>query len=34
MPIEEAQRSYKSKNIEEKVQKFWDQGDVYRETKE
>ncbi|SCG86792.1 isoleucine--tRNA ligase [Methanobacterium congolense] len=32
MPIEEAQRSYKSKNIEEKVQKFWDQGDVYRET--
>ena len=33
MAIEEAQRSYKSRIIEEKVQKFWEDMDIYERTK-
>ena len=33
MPIEEAQRSYESRIIEEKVQKFWKDRDIYERTK-
>jgi len=33
MAIEEAQRSYKSQIIEEKVQKFWKDMDIYERTK-
>ena len=33
MPIEEAKRSYESNIIEEKVQKFWKDRDIYERTK-
>ena len=33
MPIEEAKRSYESRIIEEKVQKFWNDRDIYERTK-
>ncbi|MTK63066.1 MAG: isoleucine--tRNA ligase [Methanobacterium sp.] len=33
MPIEEAKRSYEPKIIEEHVQKFWDQRNIYERTK-
>ena len=33
MPIEEAQRSYESRIIEDKVQKFWKDRDIYERTK-
>ena len=33
MPIEEAQRSYNSRIIEETVQKFWKDMDIYQRTK-
>lgn len=33
MPIKEAERAYKSQDIEEKVQKFWNDKDIYEKTK-
>jgi isoleucyl-tRNA synthetase len=33
MPIEEAKRSYESRIIEEKVQKFWNTREIYERTK-
>jgi isoleucyl-tRNA synthetase len=33
MPIEEAKRSYESRIIEKKVQKFWEDRDIYERTK-
>ncbi len=32
MPIEEAQRSYDTNLIEEKIQKFWNDNDIYNKT--
>ena len=32
MPIQEAEKSYQSKIIEEKVQKFWEDRDIYQRT--
>jgi len=32
MPIKEAQRSYNTKIIEENIQKFWDDNDIYQKT--
>ena len=34
MAIKEAPRSYQSLVIEEKIQKFWDQNQIYQHTKE
>lgn len=33
MPIEEAQRAYKSRDIEERIQKFWKDEGIYEKTK-
>lgn len=32
MPIQEAEKSYQSKKIEEQVQKFWEDRDIYQRT--
>jgi isoleucyl-tRNA synthetase len=34
MPIQEAEKSYQSNLIEEKVQEFWEKRDIYQRTNE
>ena len=34
MPIQEAEKSYRPHRIEEKVQSFWEERDIYERVKE